>query len=159
MAKVQRIDGADLAGKLLTALQFGDLAAAAHAVADAAVLLLQACETSKYRTALEENLELWVALKTLAETDRIASPELAGQIRRLASYVIGNTETIGEGGLADKTMMTLITIDLQVASGLVEAAGQSLVRQRAYEIWEAEGCPAGRDRDHWHRAERELYSA
>lgn len=148
-----------MAGKLLTGLQFGDLAAAARAVADAAVLLTQACENGKYRTALEENLELWVALKTLADTDRIAAPELAGQIRRLASFVIANTESIGDGGLADKTMTTLITIDLQIASGLIEAAGQALVRQRAYEIWEADGCPTGRDQDHRHRAETELYSA
>lgn len=30
------------------------------------------------------------------------------------------------------------------------------LQQRAYEIWEAEGCPEGRDIDHWIQAEREL---
>lgn len=30
------------------------------------------------------------------------------------------------------------------------------LRQRAYGIWQAEGEPHGRDRDHWERAEREL---
>jgi hypothetical protein len=30
------------------------------------------------------------------------------------------------------------------------------LRQRAYEIWEAEGRPEGRHKDHWHQAEREL---
>jgi hypothetical protein len=30
------------------------------------------------------------------------------------------------------------------------------VALRAYEIWEREGCPAGRDLDHWSMAESEL---
>ena len=30
------------------------------------------------------------------------------------------------------------------------------VQERAYQIWEAEGRPQGRDFDHWVRAEREL---
>ena len=29
------------------------------------------------------------------------------------------------------------------------------IRQRAYEIWLGEGCPQGRDRIHWLRAEAE----
>src|SRR4051812_17542131 len=30
------------------------------------------------------------------------------------------------------------------------------VRQRAYDIWIAEGCPAGKDAEHWARAKQEL---
>jgi hypothetical protein len=30
------------------------------------------------------------------------------------------------------------------------------VRERAYAIWEAAGRPAGRDKDHWFQAVREL---
>ena len=30
------------------------------------------------------------------------------------------------------------------------------IRRRAYEIWEEEGRPKGRQLEHWHRAEREL---
>lgn len=30
------------------------------------------------------------------------------------------------------------------------------IRQRAYEIWEQEGRPDGRDREHWLRAEAEI---
>ena len=30
------------------------------------------------------------------------------------------------------------------------------LRQRAYGIWQSEGEPHGRDRDHWEQAEREL---
>jgi hypothetical protein len=34
-----------------------------------------------------------------------------------------------------------------------------LIRQRAYEIWEREGRPHGRDRIHWLRAEAEIRDA
>ncbi len=30
------------------------------------------------------------------------------------------------------------------------------VRHRAYEIWESEGCPHGRDFEHWHQASLEF---
>lgn len=30
------------------------------------------------------------------------------------------------------------------------------IRDRAYEIWQAEGEPHGRDQEHWTQAEREL---
>jgi hypothetical protein len=33
------------------------------------------------------------------------------------------------------------------------------IRQRAFEIWEAEGCPDGRDVEHWKRAEAEVAAA
>jgi hypothetical protein len=30
------------------------------------------------------------------------------------------------------------------------------IRDRAYALWEADGRPDGRDKEHWQRAEREL---
>ncbi len=33
---------------------------------------------------------------------------------------------------------------------------QAQIAERAYQIWKANGCPAGRDREHWFQAEREL---
>jgi hypothetical protein len=33
------------------------------------------------------------------------------------------------------------------------------LQQRAYAIWETEGCPGGRDREHWEQAVRELSAA
>lgn len=32
------------------------------------------------------------------------------------------------------------------------------IRQRAYELWEQEGCPPGRADEYWHRAERAIAS-
>lgn len=39
-----------------------------------------------------------------------------------------------------------------------ESRNEQSVRERAYFIWEKEGKPHGRDRDHWAMAERELFS-
>lgn len=33
---------------------------------------------------------------------------------------------------------------------------RTVIALRAWEIWQREGCPEGRDLDHWLRAEREL---
>jgi hypothetical protein len=35
-------------------------------------------------------------------------------------------------------------------------ADEKTIRERAYHIWEAEGRPHGRDREHWERANREI---
>jgi hypothetical protein len=37
--------------------------------------------------------------------------------------------------------------------------GQEIIADRAYQLWESEGRPEGRDVDHWFRAERELSGA
>lgn len=34
--------------------------------------------------------------------------------------------------------------------------GEAEIRERAYSIWEREGCPVGRELDHWVLAEVEL---
>ena len=36
---------------------------------------------------------------------------------------------------------------------------QDKIRQRAFELWQAEGHPEGRDYDHWLKAEAELSAA
>ena len=35
---------------------------------------------------------------------------------------------------------------------------ESSVRNRAHHLWEVEGKPEGKDKDHWHQAEKELSS-
>jgi hypothetical protein len=38
----------------------------------------------------------------------------------------------------------------------MQPAIEQRIRERAYEIWEDEGHPQGRDREHWLRARQEL---
>lgn len=37
-----------------------------------------------------------------------------------------------------------------------QAIDQDAIKQRAWEIWKNEGCPEGRELEHWLQAEREL---
>ncbi len=36
---------------------------------------------------------------------------------------------------------------------------ETLIRERAYAIWEREGRPEGRERQHWEQAAREILAA
>ena len=38
----------------------------------------------------------------------------------------------------------------------MDKEAEDRVRNRAYEIWEREGCPNGLDREHWDKAIKEL---
>jgi Protein of unknown function (DUF2934) len=38
----------------------------------------------------------------------------------------------------------------------MDKEAEDRVRNRAYEIWEMEGCPNGLDREHWDKAIKEL---
>ncbi|MBV8913420.1 MAG: DUF2934 domain-containing protein [Acetobacteraceae bacterium] len=33
---------------------------------------------------------------------------------------------------------------------------EQLIRERAHSLWEADGCPPGRDQEYWFRAEQML---
>ncbi len=42
----------------------------------------------------------------------------------------------------------------QAADGVPQDADLTRrIRERAHLLWEAEGCPEGRDQEYWHRAE------
>lgn len=38
----------------------------------------------------------------------------------------------------------------------MDTAREDTIRKRAHQIWESEGHPDGRDREHWEEAEREM---
>jgi hypothetical protein len=42
------------------------------------------------------------------------------------------------------------------AKAAATAASAEKIAARAYEIWQANGCPDGQDLEHWLQAEREL---
>jgi len=39
---------------------------------------------------------------------------------------------------------------------MLELDKETLIRDRAYAIWEASGRPIGRDQDHWYQAAKEI---
>lgn len=106
--------------------------------------------------ALDENLELWTGIRTVVNTwAQGVSDDTKANLRRLSDFVTGSIMKSGVS-IRPSTVDTLININLQIAEGLLEGHASALVRQRAYEIWESEGRPHGRDFEHWNRAEREI---
>jgi Protein of unknown function (DUF2934) len=57
---------------------------------------------------------------------------------------------------ATKTRATSTAARKPGASARHEADLQQRIQQRAYQLWESEGRPEGRDQAHWQQALREL---
>lgn len=135
----------------------------AFALARAAVMLDQArrprATPEQMSAALDHNLQLWVGIRTLAgRTDNHLPADVRENLIRLSHFVAQKTFECAEK-IEASTIDTLINLDLQISEGLLEGAQRQEIQRRAYEIWEAEGCPHGRDSDHWNKAEAEIREA
>lgn len=77
-------------------------------------------EPGKLVAALEANLELWVAIRTLVSRNTAALPgDTKGNLLRLSQFVA--SETLSKGAEIDgDTLDTLININLQISEGLLE---------------------------------------
>ncbi len=103
-----------------------DFAQSAERLSGAAVMLDQARlnrkeEPGKLAEALETNMYLWVAIKTIVErTETDIADALRQNLIRLANYV---AEATMKGGvdIAESEIDTLVNINLQVCEGLLEA--------------------------------------
>lgn len=132
-------DGCDASDKTLDALENMNLQIAQGltetlrppAVRENAAVLIQtaqkisqACKSNDKESLakiLDENLHLWIALKTLAETNRLGiDGKNAGNIVRLAGYV--SAKTFESGVDADeKTLESFINVNMQIAQGFLES--------------------------------------
>lgn len=93
----------------------------ALALVQTAVLLDNSrADPGKLVAALEANLELWVAIRTLVSRGNEAlSGEARGNLLRLSQYVA--SETLSKGAEIDsETLNTLININMQISEGLLE---------------------------------------
>ena len=126
------------------------------ALVETADELCRITEPTACGTALYKNLELWVAIKTLAQHHSCPFPEeLKHNLMRLADFV-GNSLNDADEAPITRMGTTLVEINLKIAQGLVEAAAQQMIRETAFRLWEENGCPAGCDREHWLAAEQEI---
>lgn len=88
------------------------------------------------------------------------------QVRDLAYYFWVNSEnTTGAGELdfwlaAERHINAMCAATIDGAQEALDAFSASAhwarIRDRAEELWQADGCRSGRDLDHWLQAEREL---
>lgn len=123
----------------------------------AASLLADAEGAEEVSAALAHNLKLWIAIRSVVNSERCALPdEVRDELRTLAKYTADITIPAKEGTIELRDMIALARVDLMIAEGLLSAERNALIRKRAYEIWLEEGRPAGKSTEHWLRAEREV---
>lgn len=127
------------------------------ALLHAASLLLDADTPEKVNVALDHNLKLWVAIKAVLVNDACPiEPEVKANLRNLAQYVVSTTMEATQGTIEERRLVSLARTNMGIAEGLLRGQQNQLVQDRAYEIWEAEGRPEGREQEHWLRAEAEI---
>ena len=99
----------------------------AAALSDAAVRLDQARgNPSSLAAALDHNVELWVAVRTFVSQWAKEHPlpmEVRENLVKLSHYVADTTFKYGIE-MSDKTLDSLININLQIAQGLLEGRGK-----------------------------------
>lgn len=123
----------------------------------AASMLINAADDEAVSLALDHNLKLWIAIKTVIQGSANPLPDdVKDNLRSLAEYVGTTTMEATEGGIESRRLVALARVNMQIAEGLLRGQTKKLVEDRAHELWEAEGRPEGRDLDHWAQAEREI---
>jgi uncharacterized protein YjbJ (UPF0337 family) len=83
-----------------------------------------------------------------------------GKVKQGIGSAIGSDE-LKEKGVAQELMghtqqavgNAKATAEEAMHSAATDREGK--IRERAYQIWQDEGSPDGREHDHWHQAERE----
>ena len=101
----------------------------ALALSRAAIILDQSRQGPENKgaltAALNENLEVWVAIKTIVEQPESDLPETVKQnLVRLSNFVADVTFKSAEG-ISEQTIDTLININLQISEGLLEGAART----------------------------------
>ncbi|MHC8509121.1 MAG: flagellar biosynthesis regulator FlaF [Rhodospirillales bacterium] len=76
---------------------------------------------SSFSAALDENLDVWMAIRTVAQR---SVPGFSNDIRNnlvKLSHFVADTTFAGPENVGDSTLDTLININLQISEGLLEA--------------------------------------
>ncbi len=127
------------------------------ALMHAASLLIDADDDEKLNAALDNNLKLWIAIRTVIQNEDNSLPaDVKDNLRNLAQYVSDCTLAAGQGQLDNRRLIAMARINMHIAEGLLRGQQRKMIEERAYEIWEREGRPDGRDLEHWAMAEREI---
>ncbi len=78
---------------------------------------------SALTSALNENLEAWVALRTIVmRADCTLNEEVKNNLVKLSQFVAD--KTFQDGELSESTLDAFININLQISEGLLEGANQ-----------------------------------
>ncbi len=118
--------------------------------------LSKAMESGHFCEAIEHNLEVWVAIKTLvARQNGQVDAETRSSLMQVADQVAAATFAMAQVFTPD-SVLPLITIDLEVSKALVGGVLNQMIRDRAYFLWQEAGSPHGTDQQFWYTAEQEI---
>jgi flagellar biosynthesis regulator FlaF len=100
--------------------------ASAFGLSKAAVMLDQSREDhGKLAAALDNNMEVWVAIRTLASRDDNLLPEdTKSNLVKLSQFVTQTTMSQGVE-MPSEVIDTLININLQISEGLLESQARA----------------------------------
>lgn len=127
------------------------------ALLQAASTLLEADTPEKVNVALDQNLKLWIAIKAvLLNEDCPVEPDTKANLRNLAQYVVNTSMLATQGAIETRWLVSLARLNMNIAEGLLSGQRNKMIQDRAYELWEDEGRPEGREQEHWLRAEAEI---
>lgn len=147
----------DTGAEVILRTNFSMVEQDAIALLHAASLLLEADTPEKVSVALDHNLKLWIAIKTVLQNETNSLPtEVKANLRNLAQYVSTTTMEAAQGEIESSRLVSLSRINTHIAEGLLRGQQNKMVQERAYEIWEHEGRPDGKEMEHWLRAEAEI---
>ncbi|HEY0837833.1 MAG TPA: DUF2934 domain-containing protein [Azospirillum sp.] len=147
----------DAGAEAILRTSFSMLEQDALALMHSATLLIEADTPEKVSVALDHNLKLWVAIKTVVQDDaNQLAAEIKENLRSLAQFVSATTMEATEGTIEARKLVSLARVNMHIAEGLLSGQKNKMVQERAYEIWEHEGRPEGRGMEHWLRAEMEI---
>ena len=98
----------------------------AFGLVEAAITLDQSRgDKARLAAALEQNLQLWVAIRTLVSDSASNLPEaVKANLKRLSDFVADTTLKKGVD-ISDNTITTLVNVNLQISEGLLESANRA----------------------------------
>jgi len=98
----------------------------AFGLVEAAITLDQSRgDKARLAAALEQNLQLWVAIRTLVSDAGSALPDaVKANLQRLSDFVADTTLKKGVE-ISDNTITTLVNVNLQISEGLLESANRT----------------------------------
>ncbi len=98
----------------------------AFGLVEAAITLDQSRgDKARLAAALDHNLQLWVAIRTLVSDAGSTLPDaIKANLKRLSDFVADTTLKKGVD-ISDNTITTLVNVNLQISEGLLESANRA----------------------------------
>jgi hypothetical protein len=121
----------------------------AKLLADVALQMQEADSTEALSVVLKRNLELWAAIKYDVAKHTLLPESIRGGLIQLADYVTATTLRAEHAPLTLEQIRALVTINLRIASGLIEGQIRATMGEETYRLWEESGRPHGPDFEAW----------